>query len=110
VQAGEATGTPKAQDGAVEMLRALRAARQTAVKARTQAVNALKGLLVTAPAELHEQLAGLPTTQLVGAAATPAPATPRTLSSSRRLSCGPDPKWGSCMPEPAWRACSFDHV
>jgi transposase len=69
VLAGEATGTPKAQDGVVEMLRALRAARATAIKARTQAVNALKGLLVTAPAELREQLAGLPTARLVGAAA-----------------------------------------
>jgi transposase len=69
VQAGEATGTPKAQDGVVEMLRALRAARQTAVKARTQAINALKGLLVTAPDELREQLGGLPRAKLVGAAA-----------------------------------------
>ena len=42
VQAGEATGVPKAQDGMVEMLRALRAARTTAIKARTQAVNAPK--------------------------------------------------------------------
>jgi transposase len=40
VQAGEATGIPKAQDGTVEMVRSLRVARQTAVKARTQAVNA----------------------------------------------------------------------
>jgi transposase len=69
VQAGEATGTPKAQDGTVEMLRALRAARATAVKARTQAINALKGLLVTAPAELREQLDGLPTGRLLGQAA-----------------------------------------
>jgi Transposase len=36
VQAGEATGLPKAQDGVVEMLRGLRVARQTAVKARTR--------------------------------------------------------------------------
>ena len=61
VQAGEATGVPKAQDGVVEMLRALRAARQTAVKARTQAINALKGLLVTAPAELPRAAGRLPT-------------------------------------------------
>ena len=40
VQAGEATGTPKTQDGTVEIVRSLRVARQTAVKARTQAVNA----------------------------------------------------------------------
>jgi transposase len=53
VQAGEATGTPKAQDGTVEMLRALRVARQTAVKARTQTINAIKALLVTAPTQLR---------------------------------------------------------
>src|SRR5215216_2618167 len=69
VQAGEATGVPKAQDGVVEMLRALRVARQTAVKARTQAINAIKGLLVTAPTGLRQQLAGLSTTRLVGQAA-----------------------------------------
>jgi Transposase len=49
VQAGQATSVPKAQDGVVEMLRALRVARASAVKARTQAVNAIKALLVTAP-------------------------------------------------------------
>jgi transposase len=69
VQAGEATGIPKAQDGTVEMLRALRVARQSAVKARTQAINAIKALLVTAPTELREQLADLPTSRLIGQAA-----------------------------------------
>jgi hypothetical protein len=52
------------------MTRALRVARQTAVKARTQAINAIKALLVNAPAELREQLDGLPTTRLVRQAAT----------------------------------------
>src|SRR5215216_2388754 len=75
VQAGEATGTPKAQDGMVEMLRALRVARQTAVKARTQAINAIKGLLVTPPDELREQLEGLTTTRLVRQAAALDPGT-----------------------------------
>jgi transposase len=85
VQAGEATGVPKAQDGVVEMLRALRVARQTAVKARTQAINALKGLLVTAPAELREQLAGLPTARLVSAAATLEPGTLATPAAAVML-------------------------
>jgi transposase len=85
VQAGEATGVPKAQDGVVEMLRALRAARQTAVKARTQAVNALKGLLVTAPDELREQLAGLPTARLVRAAAALEAGTPTTPAAAVML-------------------------
>jgi transposase len=92
VQAGEATSIPKAQDGRVEMLRALRVARQSAVKARTQAINALKGLLVTAPTELREQLEGLTTTKLVRAAAaleagplaTPTAATMLALSGLAR--------------------------
>jgi transposase len=88
VQAGEASGTPKTQDGAVEMLRALRVARQSAVKARTQAINALKGLLVTAPAELREQLAGLSTTRLVRRAAALDPGTLATPTAAATLALG----------------------
>jgi transposase len=85
VQAGEATGLPKTQDGVVEMLRALRVARQTAVKARTQAINAIKGLLVTAPAPLREQLDGLSIPKLVGAAAGLEPGTLTTPAATSRL-------------------------
>jgi transposase len=59
VQAGQATVAPKAGTGQVEMIRSLRVARQTAIRARTQTINALKALLVTAPAELREQLRDL---------------------------------------------------
>ena len=48
VQAGQATVAPKAGTGQVEMIRSLRVARQTAIRARTQAINALKALVVTA--------------------------------------------------------------
>ena len=65
VLSGEATGTPKSGDDLVEMIRVLRVARSTARKARTQAMNALKSLLVTAPVELREQLRGLSSSQLV---------------------------------------------
>jgi transposase len=70
VQAGEVTIVPKAADGQVEMLRSLRVARTTAMRARTQAVNALRSLLVTAPAELREQLRGRSVVRLVRVAAT----------------------------------------
>jgi transposase len=68
---------PKAGDGQVEMIRSLRVARASAIKARTQAINALKGLLVTAPAELREQLRGRSTVRLVQTAAAlePGPLT-----------------------------------
>jgi len=62
---GRASATPKARDGAVESIRALRVVRRGAVKARTQAMNQLKALLVTAPAELREQLRPLGRAQLV---------------------------------------------
>jgi transposase len=85
VQAGEATGVPKAQDGVVEMARALRVARQTAVKARTQAINALKALLITAPHELREQLDGLPTSRLIRQAAALDPGTLTTPTAATML-------------------------
>jgi len=85
VQAGDQTAAPKAGTGTVEMLRVLRVARQTALKARTQATNAMRALLVTAPPELREQLRGLSKTRLPKAAAAldPGPgrlASPRTAT------------------------------
>ena len=88
VQAGEATGTPKAQDGTVEMARALRVARQSAVKARTQAINALKGLLVTAPTELRERLEGLSTARLIGQAAALDPGPLHSPTAATMLALG----------------------
>ena len=58
VLSAEAAGSPKAGDD-----------RGTAIKARTQAINALRSLLVTAPPELRDQLRALSTTRLVGKAA-----------------------------------------
>ena len=37
--AGETSGVPKSGDGRVEMIRVLRAARRSAIKARTQAAH-----------------------------------------------------------------------
>jgi hypothetical protein len=51
---------PKLRDGRVEAIRALRVARSSAVKARSQATNQIKALIVTGPAQLREQLRHLP--------------------------------------------------
>jgi transposase len=59
VLAGDALGEPKSADGAAEMVRVLRVARTSVVRARAKAYNALQDLVVTAPAALREQLAGL---------------------------------------------------
>ena len=61
VLAGVAYATPKSGEGEGEgeMLRVLKSTRDSAVKARTQAGNQMKALVVTAPAELRETLDGL---------------------------------------------------
>jgi len=69
VLAGEAIGEPKTGDGRVEMIRALRSARRSAVKARSQAANQLQSLLVTAPEELRRGLRGLKAKELAAVAA-----------------------------------------
>jgi transposase len=53
VLAGTALGQPKQSSGVAASLRQLRAARQAAVKARTQAANQLRALLLDAPEPLH---------------------------------------------------------
>ncbi len=65
VLSGDATGEPKAADGQVEMLRALKVARRSAVKARTQAANQLHALVMTAPEQVRSDLRGLPAKKLV---------------------------------------------
>src|SRR5215213_1218695 len=69
VLAGETAGVSKSGEGTVEMIRALRAARRSAMKARTQAANQLQGLRVTAPEQLRQRLRGLSTKELISVAA-----------------------------------------
>jgi transposase len=69
VQAGTVIGQPKAGDGQVEMIRALRLARRSAMKARTQAANQLHALVVTAPDGLRDRRRTLSTADLVTRAA-----------------------------------------
>jgi transposase len=52
VLTGEATGKPKAHDGAVEALRLLKMVHRSAYKARTQALLQIRDLITTAPDEL----------------------------------------------------------
>ena len=54
VLAGQSTAIPKTADGAVEMMRQLKITRDTAVKARTTAMNTLKQIIVHAPPVLRE--------------------------------------------------------
>jgi transposase len=88
--AGDDTTTPKAATGAVEMLRALRVARRSAVKARSQAANQLDSLAVTAPDQLRAQLRQLLAARLVEVAAA---LRPGELNSPWRRSSSPYASW-----------------
>jgi transposase len=57
--AGDATAIPKCRNGAVGELRALVMARRSAIKARTQATNQLRALLVDGDDELRGRLGPL---------------------------------------------------
>lgn len=51
----EATAIPKSHDGTVEALRYLVVARKSSVKSKTQTINQLKALLVTAPDKIRQR-------------------------------------------------------
>jgi transposase len=67
------------------MVRSLGVARATAIKARTQAANALRALLVTAPTELREQLRELPAGKLASRAARLRPGPILTTTAATKL-------------------------
>jgi transposase len=59
VLAGQSNAVPKTADGHAEMIRQVKIARDTAVKARTTAIITLKTIIVNAPAALRESVASL---------------------------------------------------
>lgn len=63
--AGTAAAIPKADNGTVEMIRHLKVAKDAAVKARSAAMQSLKAILITAPAELRQALEPLPNMALL---------------------------------------------
>ena len=63
---GRAAGTPKTRDGNVEMIRVLRVARSSAVKARAIAITQLKAVIKTAPDSLRCELRDLDGATLIG--------------------------------------------
>ena len=65
VQSGDATATPKSHNGPVEALRALKMVQRSGRKARTQALNQLHALVLTAPEDLRGKLRDLKTRTLI---------------------------------------------
>lgn len=62
---GEATVTPKTEDGIIESIRVLRVAFTSARNSRTRVALQIRDLIVTAPEELREALGSLSTAQRV---------------------------------------------
>jgi transposase len=86
VLAGQTAGAPKSADGHVEMIRVLRTARRSAVKARSQAANQLQALVLTAPDALRDRLRWLSTSRLVAVACRLRPGTqPETPQAATKL-------------------------
>lgn len=56
VLSGSDCAVPKSQSGAAEAMRIVSVARRSTVKARTQTINQLRGLLISAPDEIRSRL------------------------------------------------------
>lgn len=69
VLSGRATTTPKTADGPAADMRVLRLAKESAVKARTQAMNQLKAVLLVVDPDLRELLTGLTNPALIATCA-----------------------------------------
>ena len=82
VLAGQSTAIPKTADGAVEMMRRLKITQDTAVKARTMAMNTLKPIIVHAPARPARSLSR--------------PHRSRPAHARRRTPTGP-PRYAHCV-------------
>ncbi|PPK90190.1 transposase IS116/IS110/IS902 family protein [Kineococcus xinjiangensis] len=74
---GESVATPKDTTTVIESVRALRVARQGAIKARIAALNQLKALITTAPEQLRAELRRLPLKTAAAEAARYRPDTAR---------------------------------
>ena len=92
VLAGVARDRPKSGVDKVEMIRMLKSTKDSAMKGRTQAINQMKALIITAPVELRAVLRDLTANQLVARCArwyhgylvTPIAAAKYTLRSLAR--------------------------
>lgn len=87
VLARDAATVPKDRSGIVETIRILHLTRRSAVKAKTQASNQMKDVILTSPDALRAELRSLNTRQRVRACATwePGPVTDPDTAARRSL-------------------------
>lgn len=79
---GRAAATPKAGDGPVEMIRMFKLAKSSAIKARTQAINQLKAVLVAADPTVRQTMATLSGPVLIRRCAQLQATNPRDITSA----------------------------
>jgi len=84
VLSGDATAVAKRTDGGVEAVRVLHLARRSAVKAKTQASNQIRDLVLTAPEPVRRELRSLSTIRRVRHAARWRPSPPNDPTSATR--------------------------
>ena len=84
VLAGDATAIPKQRLGGVEAVRVLHLTRRSAIKAKTQASNQIRDLIVTAPDDIRDELRGLTTTARIRRCARWRPGDPLDARSATR--------------------------
>jgi transposase len=82
VLSGRASAAAKTGDGPVEMLRMFKLARSSAVKARTQAINQLKAVIVGADPALREPMAAMTNTALIRYCAALPDTAPRDVATA----------------------------
>lgn len=82
---GIASAIPKTRDGRGEMIRVLRVARRSAIRARTQAQNQIHALITSGPEELRAGLRGLSASELVRTAAGLRPGEITTPAAATKL-------------------------
>ncbi len=87
----QATVIPKSHDGTVEGLRALQIVHRSAHKARTQTLNQLHALIVTAPEPIRGQLRGLGRAQMLTTCQSYRPGDRDDLASVIKLACVSSP-------------------
>ena len=86
VLAGHADAIAKTDEGTVEMIRHIKVAKDAAVKARTAAMQSLKAMLITAPAELRETLQPLSDMVLIRRCAALRPGELTTVTAAAKHS------------------------
>jgi transposase len=79
---GQASAHAKTSDGPVEMIRMFKLAKTSAIKSRTQAINQLKAVLVSAPPQPRESLSGLSNPTLIRRCAELGTDRPRDIATA----------------------------